>query len=273
MRAFLAVAEYGGFGIAARQLNVSQPTISKAVKGLERKLGPLFERSNGRAVALNPVGRLLEAEAGNIIQLLREVERKMILAQDRRPLIRIAIGEYLYNRFQPLLSKCAADNADLNIQLEMISSRSEAFRALRLGEVDIVLASQFGSAASKPRIGAHAIMKVYRSPNVANAGSGPLILPVLEPQEQMDFLAALNRLGIEKTADQIVVRNYFSIKSMCIAGQGRALIFEEDVHDEVEAGLLVEDLPGSIEITRGCFFLGESATLERISGNLISSMI
>lgn len=39
LRMFVATAETGGFGAAAAELNMSQSTISEAVKGLERTLG------------------------------------------------------------------------------------------------------------------------------------------------------------------------------------------------------------------------------------------
>jgi len=38
LNAFIAVAEAGGFSAAARQSGVSQPTISKAVAGLEKRI-------------------------------------------------------------------------------------------------------------------------------------------------------------------------------------------------------------------------------------------
>lgn len=50
IEAFRAVVEDGSFSAAARRLRVSQPTVSKAVAGLERTLGHrLFQRSGGRA--------------------------------------------------------------------------------------------------------------------------------------------------------------------------------------------------------------------------------
>jgi DNA-binding transcriptional LysR family regulator len=51
LRAFVAVAEFGGFGEAARRLHMSQPGVSRAVRALEVELGgDLFLRGHGVAV-------------------------------------------------------------------------------------------------------------------------------------------------------------------------------------------------------------------------------
>lgn len=59
MRYFMAVAEHESMTKAAEALHVSQPSLSKAVKGLEEEMGvPLFDRV-GRSIALNMNGRIV----------------------------------------------------------------------------------------------------------------------------------------------------------------------------------------------------------------------
>ncbi|MFD1159463.1 LysR substrate-binding domain-containing protein [Roseovarius aestuarii] len=56
LRSFHAVAQHGGFSAAARALNISQPTLSTQVKGLETRYDvELFSRI-GREVRLTPAG-------------------------------------------------------------------------------------------------------------------------------------------------------------------------------------------------------------------------
>lgn len=65
LRDFVTVAKSGGIRAAARQLNLSQPALSKSISQLEDELGtPLFERS-ARGSALNTYGArfLIRAEA------------------------------------------------------------------------------------------------------------------------------------------------------------------------------------------------------------------
>lgn len=272
LRAFMAVAEFGGFSSAANKLGVSQPTVSKAVTSLERKLGPLFERSRGRTVKLNPVGILLKEEVANIIQLLREIERKIEQAKDRKPLIRIAIGEYLFNRCKGLVSQYVMSHPTLTVQLEVVSLRDEAFRALRLGNVDIVFVSHFGEVTAAPRVTSSATMKLYCSPNIENPSRARLLIPILEEQRRLEFCDALADFNLKGLNNHLVIPNYFEVKSMCLSGKGMAFLFEEDAHEEVEKGLLTEAMPGSIQVNRDCFYCGESETLQDIAAFLINNV-
>ena len=64
---FLAAAELENFSEAARQLNLSQPSVSAQIRSLERLLGTqLFHRS-GRHISLTEAGQILQplAELGN----------------------------------------------------------------------------------------------------------------------------------------------------------------------------------------------------------------
>jgi DNA-binding transcriptional LysR family regulator len=68
---FLAVVDEGGMTRAAEAGHVSQPSVSQAIRELERELGtPLFHRV-GRRVVLTPAGEALVEPAR---QVLRDVE-------------------------------------------------------------------------------------------------------------------------------------------------------------------------------------------------------
>ncbi|PRY59540.1 LysR family transcriptional regulator [Glycomyces artemisiae] len=68
---FLAVVDHGGFGKAAEQIHIAQPSLSQAIANLERSLGvELFHRV-GRGVVLSDAGRRLVEPAR---QVLRDLE-------------------------------------------------------------------------------------------------------------------------------------------------------------------------------------------------------
>lgn len=67
LRAFLAIAETGSLGRAARVANLTQPSLSRLVRGMEDRLGhPLFDRG-GKGMALTPAGDLLAVHARHIV--------------------------------------------------------------------------------------------------------------------------------------------------------------------------------------------------------------
>jgi DNA-binding transcriptional LysR family regulator len=76
LRYFTAVAEFGSFTAAARQLHVSQSSISEQILDLEKELEvPLLDRT-GRKVCLTAQGRVFLEEARKTLDAsLRAVER------------------------------------------------------------------------------------------------------------------------------------------------------------------------------------------------------
>ncbi len=65
---FLSVAEHEGIGGAAAALGVAQPTISQALRGLERELGVALFVRVGRGMVLSAAGRSLIGPARKILR-------------------------------------------------------------------------------------------------------------------------------------------------------------------------------------------------------------
>lgn len=75
IRDFLAIVERGSLRAAARQLETSQPAMTRSIQELERQLGvALFERSQA-GIKLTPMGEIFHRRAaavGNEMRLARE---------------------------------------------------------------------------------------------------------------------------------------------------------------------------------------------------------
>ena len=75
---FVAVADHGSMSAAASYLYLSQPTISQAIRELEKHYnGLLFERL-GRKLYLTERGRLLLPQARNLIRQFQQIEELML---------------------------------------------------------------------------------------------------------------------------------------------------------------------------------------------------
>jgi DNA-binding transcriptional LysR family regulator len=68
---FLAVADHGSFNRAAASLHLAQPSLSQAIRNLERELGALLFHRIGRRIELTEAGR---AMIGPARQVLRDLE-------------------------------------------------------------------------------------------------------------------------------------------------------------------------------------------------------
>jgi len=77
LRYFLAVARTRSFTQAARELHVTQPTVSSGISELERNLGVKLFNRGSRHVSLTMEGRMLVNYAMQIEDLLEEVEEKL----------------------------------------------------------------------------------------------------------------------------------------------------------------------------------------------------
>jgi DNA-binding transcriptional LysR family regulator len=82
---FVAVAEEGHVGRAARRLRIAQPPVSRQIKSLEDELGtPLFARTP-RGMRLLPAGEVFLEHARRILSAVDEacVETRRAVAPSR----------------------------------------------------------------------------------------------------------------------------------------------------------------------------------------------
>lgn len=91
---FLKVAQHMSYTAAARELFITQPSLSKQISALERELGtPLFDRSRKNRLALTPAGRLYQKTFQQSAEAFRDTMRQVELQQKHRAMeLRLGIG-------------------------------------------------------------------------------------------------------------------------------------------------------------------------------------
>ncbi|WP_457676549.1 LysR substrate-binding domain-containing protein, partial [Thiolapillus sp.] len=142
LKYIVAVARARHFGKAAEACFISQPTLSVAVRKLERELGvELFERRQGE-VTVTPVGEQVVAQAQRVLEeagVIREIVehgRDQLAAPLRIGAI-YTIGPYL---FPHLISELAQRAPQMPLVIEENYTHVLAEK-LKQGEVDAILIS------------------------------------------------------------------------------------------------------------------------------------
>ncbi len=140
LRYFVAVAERLHFGRAAEALHISQPPLSRAIRGLEARLGvALFARTR-RKVELTPEGvRLLDEARRVLAQLERTALELRSMAAGERGRLRIGFVSLAdYGVLPGLLAAYKSARPGVTLALrEMLSPEQSA--ALAAGTLDFGL--------------------------------------------------------------------------------------------------------------------------------------
>jgi DNA-binding transcriptional LysR family regulator len=145
LRYFLAVAQTGRFTTAARQCNVSQPSLSIQIAKLEEELaGPLFERTR-KGAKLTARGETFLARAKTICEQM-EAAREDAQALSGLTLGKVALGcmpTTGAHLLPPILSAFRKAHPKIQVQLKEESSPDLA-RDLEQGEVELAILDEAG---------------------------------------------------------------------------------------------------------------------------------
>ena len=140
LRPFLAVARSGNLSAAARELAVSQPALTKAVRKLEHQVGAtLFDR-RARGMTLTPSGAALLAHARAIETQCRVADGELdALARGDAGRIRVGAGPYWGNTVVPrAIARLQERLPRLEVQLE-VGVNTVVLPKLFGGELDLVV--------------------------------------------------------------------------------------------------------------------------------------
>jgi DNA-binding transcriptional LysR family regulator len=121
MRMFVRVVESGSFSQAARDLNVSQPTVSKQLAALEARLGTQLLARNSRSLAMTPAGQDYYEATVRILQDLDFIEERVLEGQSAPSgLVRVTLSPAFGRMFViPRLSDFRNHFPDVAIEMEV----------------------------------------------------------------------------------------------------------------------------------------------------------
>lgn len=139
LRYFVKLAEFEHYGRASKELFISQPALSNAIKQLEADLGfKLFER-RGRNVALTDQGREFKLHVNNA---LRELDKGINLESNEEGKSRIGLASVpsINKEFLPEILSSFEKESSFDASFDVWGQRtsSRCLEALAEGQVDFV---------------------------------------------------------------------------------------------------------------------------------------
>ncbi|MBW7983313.1 LysR family transcriptional regulator [Enterobacillus tribolii] len=140
IQCFVSVATELNFSAAARQLNMTQPPLSRHIQLLEHQLGVrLFERST-RTVKLTAAGRLFYAEAQSLLEkahsAMLNVQRVVMGAMGNVTVSFVSTATYDF--LPSAIAQCSHLCPDINITLKEMNTAKQ-LEALRLHQTDLAI--------------------------------------------------------------------------------------------------------------------------------------
>jgi DNA-binding transcriptional LysR family regulator len=141
LRAFVAVAECGGFHRAAQRLNLTQSTVSQQIKRLELETRwPLFRRTT-RSVVLTDDGEMLLGDTRRLLQL-EEAARLRLAAPRLSGTVHLGMVEEVAGGSLPsALRRFAALHPGMKLEVQIHVSL-ELIEQLNAGRLDVVFAGR-----------------------------------------------------------------------------------------------------------------------------------
>ena len=140
LNAFLSVAKHSSFSLAAEELHLTQPAVSKRIAALENALNAqLFDRI-GRQVSLTEAGRALERYARRILSEVEDSRRTIsnLSGAVSGPLKLAASHHISLHRLPAILRSYIHQYPE--VQLDLVFMDSElACRAVEQGELELAL--------------------------------------------------------------------------------------------------------------------------------------
>jgi DNA-binding transcriptional LysR family regulator len=225
MRGFIAAAETGSLSAAARQLGLTQPTLSRQVAALEEALGlTLFERI-GKKLVLTETGLDLlhhgksMAEAADGLALVATGR-----AQTTEGLVSISAGDGISIYMMPaIIAKIRAIAPQVSIELVV----SNALSDLRRREADIAvrhvqptepdLIGKKLREAEAHFYASESWIEKHGHPRTADDVSGPVFIGFDRSERFMDYLQAL---GLKVSAASFPVSSENTVACGELARQG-----------------------------------------------------
>ena len=274
-----AVIRLGSVTAAARELNVSQPTASKAIRRLEDVAETrVFERLEGRIVPTSEA-LILAREADHLIDEWGTYERLITnISQRTGDRLRVAAAPtYAATLIPRAIMEMAQTYPDLHIQCDT-SSQAEIVEAAESGKIDVGIVHY---TDAKPMAAA---VPICRAPIVCIMPSGHELAeksvlgigdlndwPLVGYRRDLPFARMIaQQLGSESVPPNVTIEvNHTSLmRDLVLQGAGIALVDTFTFLFAPPAGLVIRPITPAIEVNMAIVHR-RNRPLSRIGGAFV----
>lgn len=243
LKAFLAVAETASFSVAAEQLHLTQPAVSKRVASLEEELNTrLFDRIS-RRISLTEAGRQLLPRAQRMIYELEDI-RRSISNLNGEVSGRLTMGTSHHiglRRLPPALKRYSRDYPEVQLDIRFMDSET-ACSAVLQGDLELAIVTlptePIANLTTRPIwhdpllfvVSREHPLASRRRVSLADLVSYQAVLVAKGTYTQRILERALQPLGLSLKIG--MATNYFeTLKMMVSIGLGWSLLPETMTHD------------------------------------------
>ena len=122
---FIKIAECGSFSKAAKELYISQPTLTKSIAGLEAEYDIQLLERESKGVRLTPKGREFLGYARDVINSRYVLEQTFGQKAEHPPVQRLCVASQQFDFLYPLLEQIYKESGSaMNIHLEEVERGS-----------------------------------------------------------------------------------------------------------------------------------------------------
>lgn len=118
LKYIVTAAETGAFSEAAKRLFLSQPSLTKSIRELEKEMGiTIFERTN-KGVSVSKEGEVFLGYARQVLEQAALLEEKYKLHAGGKQEFRVSTQHYSFavNAFVDLIKACGGDEYDFSLR-------------------------------------------------------------------------------------------------------------------------------------------------------------
>ncbi|MGH8866732.1 MAG: LysR family transcriptional regulator [Actinomycetes bacterium] len=230
---FLAIVQHQHFGRAAEQLHIAQPSLSQAMRALERELGvPLFHRV-GRGIVLSDAGAQLVEPAR---QVLRDLDSAKAAVQSVGSLQRgrvelVSMPSPGMEPLSTIMCDFTGRHPAMSVTVDAAFTPDEVVHAVKSGQAELGLLG----AASAPLTGGLKTLPIEDQPLV-------LISPPEEDEDSPGRLKRRSQAQTDLTPSATINRRELGSMRLVVSKPGSLMrqLVDDVLTSGVDAQIVVE---------------------------------